>query len=181
MPHHIHSLDDYRFTKADKLFFDTNVWLFIHDNHRRQDVHGVAYRQAFARINEAQSQIYVDPIVLSEFANACLKDDFNAQQAQFTRPKIFRQSPAFSETADKIIYKMEKILARCHYLERGIKRQALEAFFPAYKTGQMDFNDHIIAQICAANGYTLFTADADFTPNGFDILTANPRLLKPRK
>ena len=46
-----------------------------------------------------------------------------------------------------------------------------------YATGDYDFNDQVITEICKNNGFTLITNDSDFKTQDIPILTANSKLL----
>ena len=63
-------IDLYDFTHRDELLVDTNIWLDIHgpqgtaNNPRTR-----TYSRALARILRAKSRMYVDVLILTEFAN----------------------------------------------------------------------------------------------------------------
>jgi predicted nuclease of predicted toxin-antitoxin system len=46
-----------------------------------------------------------------------------------------------------------------------------------YESGNADFNDQIIAELCRKKQLTLITDDGDFHGQDIAILTANKRLL----
>lgn len=47
-----------------------------------------------------------------------------------------------------------------------------------FKSGQVDFNDALLVDICKKRNMKLMTNDADFQHGGIKVLTTNPRLLK---
>lgn len=181
MSSRVYSIEKYRFKKTDKLFLDTNFWLFVYGERRFRNERVDIYQQAFARINAAQCQVYVDFVVLSEFVNVRLKEAWQDHQKLFVNPKAFRKSSAFAAAATDIIDKVEKILTRCHYFDRSIKRRALEGILPIYKDGQLDFNDHAIALQCSVNSWKIVTDDSDFAWQGIDMITANANALRKSK
>ena len=53
----------------------------------------------------------------------------------------------------------------------------MNALLNDYATGDYDFNDQVITEICKNNGFTLITNDGDFKTQEIPILTANAKLL----
>lgn len=94
-------VEDYNFTSDDELFLDANIWLFIYGLQKPTGTKMSTYSSAFRRILEAQSHIYIDVLVVSEFINVCAR-----QRWQLVAPntpfKVFRDSPRFKSAAQEI-------------------------------------------------------------------------------
>lgn len=168
---------DYRFTSADELFLDANVWLYIHGPQRpsrgpRTDY----YSSAFRRILEAKCRIYIDVLVLSEIINRWARFHYQESGAGFSF-KAFRNSDAFKPIAFHIAADTRRILTQCSPVESGFTMLDMDALTAEYGHGRADFNDQVIRETCKRNLLKLVTDDADFAGEGVTILTANNRLL----
>ncbi len=170
---------DYRFTSHDDLFLDANVWLYIHGPQRpgqgRRRDH---YSNAFRRILEAESRVYIDVIVLSEIINRWAR--FHYQESDYAPQmgfKTFRDSAAFKLIAPSIAADTRRILNQCSPMESGFTKLDVDALTTEYGQGRADFNDQVIREACKRSGLKLVTDDADFAGDGVTILTANGRLL----
>lgn len=168
---------DYRFTSNDELCLDANVWLFIHGPQRpgggtRRDY----YSNAFRRMLEAKSHIYIDVLVLSEIINrwARFHHQESAPELSF---KEFRNSDVFGSIAPDIAADTRRILSRCSLMESGFTSLDIDALTTEFGNGGADFNDQVIREACKRSGLKLVTDDADFARQGVRILTANRRLL----
>ena len=62
-------------------------------------------------------------------------------------------------------------------MESGFEKLKIDTLLDAYSTGDSDFNDQVIAELCKVKGLTLITHDGDFKGQGISILTANRYLL----
>ena len=65
----VKEVEYYRFTSNDRLFLDANIWLLFYGPQIPRDTWVDIYSQAFARILAAQSPIYIDVLIVSEFIN----------------------------------------------------------------------------------------------------------------
>jgi predicted nucleic acid-binding protein len=46
-----------------------------------------------------------------------------------------------------------------------------------FGSGQLDFNDALLTDICIQQNLKLLTNDSDFQTGGIEIITSNPKLL----
>ena len=46
-----------------------------------------------------------------------------------------------------------------------------------FESGNLDFNDAVLTDICWQRNFKLLTNDADFQAGGIEVITTNPRLL----
>ena len=179
------SLKSYHFQSEDKLFFDANIWLFIYGPQEQRNSRNMGiYSSAFRRILEAQSRIYIDVLIVSEFINTyarqkwnILKRSDNISETNRENFKNFRNSPDFKPIAQEIADNTKRILKHCSKIESGFKTLELDSLINEYADGGNDFNDQVFKELCKSRGLKLVTDDSDFKGQGISILTANNRLL----
>ena len=167
----------YVFRDDDKLLLDANVWLYIHGPSKPDDWKVRVYSDALRRMITANSQLYIEVLILSEFINSYARLEYKLaySRAPF---KQFRQSAAFKPTAQAIAISVQYILQRCTRLESGFPTIDVAALMNEYKQGEIDFNDQILADVCRCNGLKFVTHDGDFKGQGLMLVTANSRLLR---
>lgn len=176
----VYRIEPYRFSQADAVLFDANVWMLIYGpTGERFPQLRVTYTLALRRIRSVKGQIWLDVLVLSEFINAYSRFVYNdfprsRKPADF---KTFRDSADFEPWGQKIAKKVEKILDKSELTESGFTSVNLRAIVRKYAAGKSDFNDQMLAELCKAKGLTLVTHDADFKGENLRIITANPNLL----
>ena len=167
----------YKFTTKDHLFLDANIWLYLHGPQQPQTPSYVkTYSNAYKRILSAQSKIYIDALIVSEFINryARLQHNLLAPSQSF---KAFRSNPFFKIHAQDIVDAVKRILKHCSRIESGFEKLRIDALLDDYAAGGSDFNDQVIAELCKGIGLTLVTHDGDFRDPGLTVLTANRNLL----
>ena len=180
MSNRVIRINNYKFSAADRVLFDANVWLYIYG--RQEDMsprNRTTYTLALQRIRSAGGQIFLDGLVLSEFINAYARFVYNklpvgSKPADF---KTFRNNASFKPIAGKIARQARKILKKCQRTESGFETVELEAILTDYAAGGADFNDMILGELCKAKGLKLVTHDSDFKGQDLTILTANRKLL----
>lgn len=173
----IQEVSDYHFTSEDRLLLDANIWLYIYGPNKPDGIWQRLYSQVLSRILEVQCQIYIDVLVVSEFINAYARIKWRIDGSDIEKFKDYRNSPEFQCTANEIADSTRRIVTLCHRLESGFHELDVDALLESYSSGQHDFNDQIIADICKGCKLKLVTHDSDFKGQGISILTANPRLL----
>lgn len=180
----ITAVDSHRFSRRDRLFFDTNVWLRIHTvGYDPNDQNVKAYSSAFRRCLVAGCPIFVDVIVLSEFVNRYARWMFETQpEPQRAKGfKSYRNSSAFKPVAKEIADACRRIMGVCKRLDDPFCQVDPEELLSEFETGKVDLNDQLITRLCAAQNLTLITDDGDFGGVGVPILTANRRMLAGRR
>lgn len=65
------AVKDHEFNRNDKLFVDTNVWLYLYGPQKPKARVIDTYSSMLKRILAAGSRIYIDVLVVSEFINTC--------------------------------------------------------------------------------------------------------------
>lgn len=177
----MHSVADvtaHSFSRNEKVFLDTNIWFLVFVPTSPNDNRVRAYSQAFARLLEAKSPIFIDVLVLSEFINTYARLRWNVAGKPFGDFKKFRLSSEFKPLAREIASDARRILKHCDRVDSGFETLDIADLIIRFETECPDFNDQILAGICKSRGFTLLTDDRDFRGCGVPILTANQRLLR---
>lgn len=187
------NIEKYNFKAGDRLFLDTNVWLFLNcptNQQKKEDEIKVnKYSSAFVRALEAKSSIYINIPVISEFINAYARRRWKERMAKKTREsketneknfpfKRFRESERFKETGKDIKDSVHKrVLAHCSLINDRLEESDVIQLVDEYAQGKIDFTDQIILKTCKDENLKLITDDRDFAGQGIPLLTANQRLL----
>ena len=79
--------------------------------------------------------------------------------------------------AQNIAARVKQIMKHCARIESGFTMLPMNDLLDDYISGDSDFNDQVITEICKNNGFTLITNDGDFKTQEIPILTANQSLL----
>lgn len=170
------SVREYDFQRHDELFLDANVWLLVFGPQSPGDARTRIYSSAFRRILEANSRIYIDVLVVSEFINAYSRLQWRVR-APSIGFKTFRDSPEFREIAREIAANVKRVLRHCSRLESQFDTLDADELMEEFARGGTDFNDQVIRNLCWSMNLKLITDDRDFGGQGISILTANRRLL----
>ena len=72
----IKKVGDYCFSPKDRLFLDTNVWLSVFGRQKSLSENKKFYSEIVDRIIKADSKIFLNAVVVSEFINACARKKF---------------------------------------------------------------------------------------------------------
>lgn len=164
---------DYIFKPEDRLLLDANILLFLYGPGSPKDSRVRDYSRAYKSMLDANSQIYVDVLVVSEFINRYARIKCGPKR-NFKR---FRQSEAFEPVADAITDATRRILKHCKRIRNGFETLQINLLLDEYAQGKSDFNNQVIASICKRERLKLVTDDGDFSRKGIRVLTANRNLL----
>ena len=168
----------YDFRRDERLLVDANVWLRIYGPLTPDRAsYSKAYSNAHHKMRMANCAIFMDIVVLSEFINAFARMEFRQGPQAASDFKTFRKSVAFEPIAKEIGINAKRIVTQCQCVESGFEDVDTSALLTDFQSGQHDFNDQVIAELCRAKGLKLVTHDADFQKYGLTVLTANGDLL----
>lgn len=171
------SVSNYNFRSEDRLFFDANIWLFLHGPQQSPVRNRVkTYSQAFKRILIAKSHIHIDVLIVSEFINSYARIMWRNSSSNIDF-KRYRNSTQFKRIAPTIASDAELVMQHCSPVESGFARLEINDLLDEYAAGGFDFNDQVITELCKTEGLTLITHDGDFKGSAVPILTANKKLL----
>jgi predicted nucleic acid-binding protein len=167
----------YSFTSDDQLLLDTNIWMLVYGPQKPGDARVAAYSQALANILAANSRIYIDVLIVSEFINTYARLKWNVMGKPYGTFKKFRNSPDFKPIARDIAADVKQVLKHCTRIENGFAALDIDGLVDEYAAGDADFNDQVLAELCRKRGLKLVTDDGDFGGQGISVVTANLRLL----
>ena len=172
------SVEKYRFKSQDKLFLDTNIWLYVYAPQKPKNYWVNVYSKAFGRILAAKSCIYIDILVVCEFINTYARLKWRTNAPRHIDFKAFRNSNAFKSIAQEIADNTKRVLSHCSRIENDFKTLKIDDLLNDYAAGSYDFNDQMITDLCKRKELKLITNDGDFKGQGISILTANTKLLR---
>ena len=175
--HKARAVNRHNFTSSDKLFLDANIWFYLFGPHKPGDPAVHTYSNVFNSILNAQSQIYIDVLVVSEFINAYARRKWRLIAPHLNSFKVFRNTLSFKPIAQDIAAEVKQIMKHCSRMESNFATLRIDDLLNDYAIGNFDFNDQVITEICKSNGFTLITNDGDFKTQEIPILTANQSLL----
>ncbi len=169
----IHS---YTFTATDQLLLDTNILLFVFGPQKPNDRRSAVYSNAYKKMLEANSKLYVDVLIMSEFINR-----YTRLEMGFLRThkdyKNFRKSEDFTPVARDIASNVRRISKVTTRTNCAFEECPLDVIISEFVVGRIDFNDQMILHLCRTMNLTLVTDDGDCNSQDVKILTANSRLL----
>jgi len=171
------ALTGYDFKPEDELFLDANIWLPVYGPQNPRDTRVAIYSQVFKKILAAQSRIYIDVLIVSEFINSYARFKWNIMNKPCTDSKRFRKNVGFKPVARDIAADVKRVLNYCLRIENDFEALNIKGLIGEYAAGDSDFNDQVIAALCKRKGLKLITDDGDFSGQGIPVMTANRRLL----
>jgi predicted nucleic acid-binding protein len=171
----------HEYKSTDELLLDTNVWLNAYAPRGPRDPRVRIYSRALADMLNAKCRIYVDPLVLAEYANVSahlkflvLREEDSSLPKEFTD---FRKSEAFADVAADVANEVKAVLKNSRCIDIPFSAVDVAAAVDRFTAGDRDFNDLVIAETCRAKKLILVTDDAGFKDCGLTVLTANRKLL----
>lgn len=172
------NINSYKIKLSDQFFFDTNIWLLLFGtvaNYQKNDQ--TAYAGFLQELINRNSALYINSMIISEFANVLLRHDFKqwSQNCNISNPEFKRH---FSTTND---YK-NSVLTVKHLISNILSIPILIKVSDSFHNNDMvsvlrdfetvDFNDAYIANLAKSNSYKIVTNDRDFQKLGnIEILT----------
>lgn len=175
-----HDLSAYSFASGEEILVDTNIWLYLFPAPGNpQSSFASQYSTAFARLVQAKAQPILDPMVLSEYLNRYCRLEWEGNfKTIYPKFKDFRQSPDFPPVVSSAHAFASRIMSFCHVHSVPANELDLNQALAYFVSGQVDFNDALLVDVCKKRNLKLMTNDADFQRGGIEVLTTNPRLLR---
>ncbi len=174
-----YDLASYSFTSGEQILVDTNIWLYLFPapgNPTQQFAH--QYSSAFSNLVSAKAQPVLDPMVLSEYLNRYCRIEWEGNyKSKYEKYKKFRQSSDFQTVVSSAQAFAKRILHFCNIHSVSADELDLNQALKDFVSGQVDYNDALLVDICKKRNLKLMTNDADFQRGGIEVLTTNPRLL----
>ncbi len=180
MKNKAYDLSSYSFKLGEQVLVDTNIWLYLFPAPGNPSQRFASqYSTAFSNLVTAQAQPVLDPMVLSEYLNRYIRIEWGGNyKSQYPKFKDFRNSQGFSAIASSAEVFAKRIVAFCKIHSIPANELNLNQALADFSTGQVDFNDAILIDICKKKNLKLMTNDGDFQAGGIEVLTTNPRLLR---
>lgn len=159
---------DFKFTFASEFFFDTNIWLLLYGkiaDYQKNDQK--EYSRLFGEILSRKSSIYINSMIISEFANVILRLEFSVWK---TRNKLidpdykkdFVGTDEYKNTVAHITAIINKILQLPNIIRIPDDFNSLNMGEILENFKQVDFNDAYIYSITKSKNLILVTNDGDF-------------------
>jgi len=177
----IHDITTYKVTFSDNFFFDTNVWMYIfcpignYKPHKQK-----IYSAFFNQLIRDKRTIFINSLILSEFANAYLKLDFNLwkdeplnKSKQLNYKKDFIKTQQFKQTVVEVRKSINSILRVTQKCNDDFSSIKLENVLGSF--GNIDFNDSYYIETAQKNKWKIVTDDSDFfnITSNIEVITAN--------
>jgi len=151
---------------SDLFLFDNNIWMYLfcplaNYNQKRQEI----YSSFLQSVNTANSTIFTNSMVLSEFANRYLRMDFGQWKDKVGRldadfKRNFVGTDHYSETVEEIKIQIQKILKICERTTDSFNAVDISNVFEHFK--KIDFNDSYYLELSRLNNWKMVTDDRDF-------------------
>ena len=180
MKNKAHDLRTYRFSPGEEVLVDANIWIYLYPapmNAQRPFVSN--YSKGFYRMIRDGAKPVLDPIIMSEYLNRYCRIEWAGQYKEvYPDFKSFRRSPDFQKVAEVAAYFARRILTMCLVHPTPVNTLNIDKAIDDFESGNLDFNDSLLADICQQHNFKLLTNDSDFQAGGIEVLTINPRLLQ---
>lgn len=170
----ISNIRAHHFTEQDKFLLDTNVWLHIYADKANPSPTTKIYSQAFEQMLQANSQLFINAIIFTEFVSNSVRLCNLKNTKKF---KAFRNSENFIDVAKEVAKNAQAILQCCQRLNDDFLMMNTENLLSNFSQSHSDIKDQFILETCNKHQLTLVTDDSDFKKVNFKVLTANPNLL----
>ncbi|RCW31302.1 type II toxin-antitoxin system VapC family toxin [Marinilabilia salmonicolor] len=166
MAANIIDIRSYSPSSSDLFLFDNNIWMYLfcplaNYNHKRQEI----YSTFLQSVRTANSTIFINSMVLSEFANSYLRMDFGQWKDEVGNPdadfkRSFVGTPRYSETVEEIKVQMHSILKICERTTDSFNAVDMSHIFGHFQA--IDFNDSYYLELSRINRWKMVTDDRDF-------------------
>jgi len=176
----VNALDvrNYSPRSPDVFFFDNNIWMYLfcplsNFNKTRQ----TAYSSFLQSIQTAKSTIFINSLVLSEFANRYFRIDFeqwkkNSCNYSAEYKKDYIGTAKYKETAEEIVIQIKNIVKICSKAPDDFNAIDLDKVLDHLKI--IDFNDSYFFELACSKKWIIVTDDQDFlkiNDSDLDVLT----------
>lgn len=162
------NIDDYEIKEGDTFFFDNNIWMYIFcpiGNHggKRQRIYSKFLKYILSR----KRHIYINSLILSEFANRYLKMDFDICNNTQT-PQIFKNfkkdyvgSDQFKKTVSDIKKYLTQIIKICQRSSDEFNAINIDEIFKLFE--KIGFNDSYYLFLSNKKNWIIVSDDSDLS------------------
>jgi len=168
----------HKYSPEDRLFLDANIWLHVFGPQgSSQDQRSKSYSIALKRALNANSNIYIDVLVMSEYLNRSLRYHFDEAGLPGGNFKKYRDTHEYEAAVRAVTSQAKQFLRHCKLVESDFTQCDPMQMMTDFAQTPSDFNDEIIIKLCCRHGFTLMTDDGDFINSGLNILSCNSAYL----
>ena len=146
--------------------FDNNIWMFLFcplgGNHKHQQQ---IYSSFLKSVRTSRSSIFINSLILSEFANAFLRLDFrlweeSKKPSRVTFKKDYIGSSRYKDAVKVVTYSINAILGLCEKGSDNLNSLEIEKVLRHFQS--IDFNDSYYLELSSFSKYKIVTDDHDF-------------------
>ena len=177
-------VNTYNPNESDKLFFDTNIWMFLFcpiGSYKKDMVK--KYDGFLKRAIQSKTSIFISSLVLSEFFNAYTRLEFNIlKRRDSANYQDFKRDFRGTEKYKKLVMEIKttirtKILKTSERINDKFVDIDLDKVFEDIE--ESDFNDNYHKVLSSNEDIKIVTDDYDFVrvEESISVITANPLLL----
>lgn len=182
----VQHIGQHRFSLEDRLLFDTNIWISLFncrsDPDKQEDANFTKiYAGALKRTKTAQSQLFIHPLIASEFVNRMVHDEHKFLRGLNQTPRDFkawRHSSQYQPFAAVVASQARNIIQNCRFVEHSFDAASFERCLSAFEEDPRDLNDELLLEICESCNLKLVTHDGDFGHTDVAVLSANPKYFR---
>lgn len=150
----------------DLFFFDNNIWMYLfcplgNYNQKKQKI----YSSFLESTKTANSTIFINSMILSEFTNSYLRLDFELWKKEFgwsgaLYKRDFVDSRRYQETVKEIGIGLRNILKFCERTTDSFNAVKMSNILRHFE--KIDFNDSYYLELSGLNKWKIVTDDQDF-------------------
>ena len=159
---------------SDVFFFDNNVWIYLfcplgNFNKNRQK----HYSSFLQSIQSSRGTIFINSLVLSEFANRYLRLDFErwkntSGNISAEYKKDFIGTQRYQDTVEAIKVSINGIMKCCNKSSDNFNAIDLKEVLKHFS--EIDFNDSYYIELAKLSKWKIVTDDSDFNSSHADEL-----------
>lgn len=153
---------------TDQFLFDTNIWLLLFgtiSDYQKKDQ--VAYSNLLQKLITLDKPIFINSIILSEFANVLLRYEYNQWITNnghigYNYKKDFVGTKDYINVVNDVKVLINKILSIPIITKVSDNFNGIDLNNIYTNFGIADFNDAYLTEMALKNNYKIVTNDADF-------------------
>lgn len=154
---------------GEVFFFDNCIWMYLFcPMGNLNKANEIVYSRFLKSILTSNATIFINSLILSEFANRYLRLDFDLFKKEQLTSISFKQdyvgTSRYKTTVDDINSSINNILKLCEKSSDNFHCIDIDKVLKHFKS--IDFNDSYIIELSTLNKYKLVTDDKDFIKYG---------------
>lgn len=180
---------DYNHVLANKVFFDTNIWLYLFGPvQSSQPSEYSHYSKIYRDIVALQAKVFTHYIILQEYFHRYISKKMQSYNAvnpmlKVNTIKIFKDTTPieYQNAINEIKLNFQQILktSQIDNIDSPSNQEILDMLDSCKPNGPL-INDLEIIRICKSQDYLLVTHDGDFQSAPIKIISSNSALCKSK-